>query len=241
MKNGIQTLAFIILIHTQSCAQNTNSGVALVGTTDFKYAIDSLPDEQLVDVRTPEEFEGGHISKAKNIDFYAADFSAQLSKLSKVKPVLVYCKSGGRSAKAVNQLTQLGFTNITELKGGMMAWSGDHLPEEQGKLNVSQADTFTVSDYEKLVAENPALMIDFYAKWCVPCRKMEPFLQELTQEFKGQVKIQRIDVDQAKTLVEKLGIRELPVVAVYKNGQEVKRVNRFVDKKELTEMINLIK
>ncbi|MFD1142190.1 rhodanese-like domain-containing protein [Larkinella insperata] len=63
----------------------------------------------LVDVRTPEEYREGHLNYAQNIDFRAADFKQQISRLDKNKPVYLYCRSGNRSGKAVDTLQTLGF------------------------------------------------------------------------------------------------------------------------------------
>jgi rhodanese-related sulfurtransferase len=76
----------------------------------------------LVDVRTPKEFAQASIPKAKNIDFNGDSFEAELAKLEKDKPLFIYCKSGGRSAKAVEKATEMGFERIIELEGGMDAW-----------------------------------------------------------------------------------------------------------------------
>ncbi|MCB9053053.1 MAG: rhodanese-like domain-containing protein [Lewinellaceae bacterium] len=78
---------------------------------------------QLIDVRTPEEYNEGHIEGAVNIDFYADDFEQQLQqKLDKGKPVLLYCRSGSRSAQSAEQMKALGFKEMYDLKGGFMAW-----------------------------------------------------------------------------------------------------------------------
>ena len=77
---------------------------------------------QLVDVRTPGEYQGGSIGNAQNIDFNSTDFKAQVSKLDRNKPVLVFCAVGGRSARASKVLESLGFKEIYDLKGGYSAW-----------------------------------------------------------------------------------------------------------------------
>jgi len=73
---------------------------------------------QLLDVRTPNEFKEGTIPGANNLDFYALDFQQSLTKLKKKDPVLVFCKSGGRSAKTMKMLSDLGFKKVYDLKGG---------------------------------------------------------------------------------------------------------------------------
>ena len=79
---------------------------------------------QLIDVRTPSEFESGHIEGAKNIDFKSEDFGKQITKLKKGKPVLLYCRSGNRSLKAINNFRDAGFTKkpVYNMVGGIIAW-----------------------------------------------------------------------------------------------------------------------
>lgn len=77
---------------------------------------------QLVDVRTAEEYEEGHIRSAKNINYFADDFLEQFSSFDKEEPLYLYCRSGNRSAKASKQLYEAGFKNIIDLKGGYKAW-----------------------------------------------------------------------------------------------------------------------
>lgn len=86
------------------------------------------PDVQLVDVRTPEEFAEGHLENAINIDITADDFDSKIAALDKEKPVMVYCKAGGRSAKASSRLNELGFKNISDLEGGIINWNSENKP-----------------------------------------------------------------------------------------------------------------
>lgn len=77
----------------------------------------------IVDVRTPEEFAGGHIAGAVNIDVSASDFSAKIADLAKDVPYAVYCRSGNRSAAALAQMESAGFMNAYHLGGGVGAWT----------------------------------------------------------------------------------------------------------------------
>ena len=77
---------------------------------------------QLIDVRTPKEYNEGHIGAAKNIDFYGATFKTQMEKLDRNKPVLLYCHSGGRSGQALTMLKSMGFKEVYDLKGGWSSW-----------------------------------------------------------------------------------------------------------------------
>ena len=77
----------------------------------------------LLDVRTQEEYEKGHLTDATLIDFYNSDFKKQLSKLNKAKPVFVYCAVGGRSGATAKALLDMGFSEVYDLKGGIESWS----------------------------------------------------------------------------------------------------------------------
>jgi rhodanese-related sulfurtransferase len=86
---------------------------------------------QLVDVRTPDEFQSGYIAGAQNLNIQDADFAKKIGQLDKTRPVLVYCAMGGRSAKAASQFSKLGFPNVYDLKGGMTAWKAAGKPVEK--------------------------------------------------------------------------------------------------------------
>lgn len=75
---------------------------------------------QILDVRTPEELSDGKIEGSININFYDSDFRDQVAKLDRNIPVYVYCRSGGRSQKAMEVLKELGFSVVYELQGGYM-------------------------------------------------------------------------------------------------------------------------
>lgn len=76
----------------------------------------------VLDVRTPAEFDAGHIDGAVNIDFQGTGFAAKLAELDRAVPYLVHCKSGGRSTKALEQFRKLGFATVYHLDGGFTAW-----------------------------------------------------------------------------------------------------------------------
>ncbi len=81
-------------------------------------------DLQLVDVRTPKEYQEGFIDDAINIDFMnQKTFNEAFNKLDKSIPLYIYCRSGNRSQKSVALLYALGFKEIYDLKGGYSAWS----------------------------------------------------------------------------------------------------------------------
>ncbi|WP_424494424.1 rhodanese-like domain-containing protein [Salinimicrobium sp. GXAS 041] len=77
---------------------------------------------QLIDVRTPEEFDEGHIVGAKNVDYKSNDFLMEIDRLDRERPVYIYCRSGNRSSNAAKELYQMGFLKIYNLEGGYLSW-----------------------------------------------------------------------------------------------------------------------
>jgi rhodanese-related sulfurtransferase len=85
-------------------------------------------DVTVIDVRTPEEFAEGHVNGATLIDFYADDFAEQIAALPVDEPYLVYCRSGNRSGRAAALMEDLGFGEVYDLDGGVIAYAAEGLP-----------------------------------------------------------------------------------------------------------------
>ncbi|MET1258243.1 rhodanese-like domain-containing protein [Flagellimonas sp. DF-77] len=106
-----------------SCQGQKDSSIQIVDKTHIKSEVIGK-EVQLIDVRTPKEFDAGHIEGAVNFNIAdAATFLEQLATLDKNKPVYLYCKLGGRSGKAAQILKKEGFTNIFDYSGGYQDWS----------------------------------------------------------------------------------------------------------------------
>lgn len=89
------------------------------------------PNVIVLDIRTPKEFGEGHLKGAKNVDFNAADFEANLKKLATDKTYLVNCASGGRSTKSLELFKRLGFKSVVHLDGGFKGWEKAGQPVEK--------------------------------------------------------------------------------------------------------------
>ena len=83
----------------------------------------------LLDVRTAEEFAEGHVPGATNIP--VGELEAHLAEVPKDRPVVVYCRVGGRAALASSRLRERGYTNVSEMQGSMTAWEAAKLPVER--------------------------------------------------------------------------------------------------------------
>ncbi len=88
-------------------------------------AIQTDPPEDLVilDVRTAEEFDEGHLEGAIMLDFYQEDFAQQLAELDPDVPYLLYCRSGNRSGETAALMEDLGFNDVADVDGGILAWA----------------------------------------------------------------------------------------------------------------------
>ena len=85
-------------------------------------------DLVVLDVRTADEFDAGHVDGAEMLDFYRADFADRLADLDPSKPYLIYCRSGNRSGQTRAIMEDLGFTDVADVEGGVLAWDAAGLP-----------------------------------------------------------------------------------------------------------------
>ena len=95
---------------------------ALAGCSSSE-PVDLSDDTVIIDVRTPAEFASGHLDGAINIDVQSADFAAQVMELDKEGDYFIYCRSGNRSGQAISQMSQMGFTDMTN--GGGVSQASD--------------------------------------------------------------------------------------------------------------------
>lgn len=102
------------------CSSN-NEATKKVDPVEFSEVI-AQPSVIILDVRTPEEFNAGHIPNAININVADSNFSSEVSKLDKNATVAVYCRSANRSAVATNEMAELGFTDMYDMQGGIIDW-----------------------------------------------------------------------------------------------------------------------
>ncbi|WP_223033771.1 rhodanese-like domain-containing protein [Hanstruepera marina] len=118
----ILILSIAIMSLCFSCKQaEAQSGIQVVTSEEMKELL-AIEDIQLVDVRTPEEYEEGYIANFQNIDFMSPTFEEDILKLDKEKPVILYCRSGGRSARCAKKMVEAGFVKIYDLDGGITKW-----------------------------------------------------------------------------------------------------------------------
>lgn len=122
---------FFVLI---SCGQNgenskgKDAAIQKINVDEFRLATEN---SVIIDVRTPGEFESGHIKNAININVSDSNFKEKIAQLNKNEKVYVYCKIGSRSNKAANILVENGFKQVYDLNGGIISWQRANLPLEK--------------------------------------------------------------------------------------------------------------
>jgi thioredoxin len=214
----------------------------------FKQEIAKADNPIILDVRTPEEVQGGKIAKAMNVNWNDPTFKDQVMGLDKSKPVFVYCLSGGRSASAAKFLTESGFNKVYELKGGILNWRSEKLPlvtpddnnatsTDSSPLSESNYKNLTEAQYNEIVSKDKLVLVDFYATWCGPCKAMAPFLKELASENQQNMELVKIDVDKNADLASTLKVRGLPTLKLYKGNKMVWQQLGYISKEDLKDKI----
>ena len=84
--------------------------------------------------------------------------------------------------------------------------------------------TITKENYESLKAGNLPLVVDFWATWCGPCRLVAPIISELAKEYDGKIVVGKCDVEENEDLAAEFGIRNIPTILFFKNGEVVDKL-----------------
>lgn len=79
----------------------------------------------------------------------------------------------------------------------------------------------TDQNFEELAAQGKPMMLDFWATWCGPCKKIGPYVEDIAKAYEGQAIVGKVDIEECDDLVAKFGIRNVPTVLYIKNGEVV--------------------
>lgn len=97
----------------------------------------------------------------------------------------------------------------------------------------------TDNDFEKEVLQSQVpVLVDFWAEWCGPCRGLAPKLEEIAGEMAGKVRIVKINIDENQNAPQKYGIRSIPTMILFKNGQQVEQLLGNLPKESIVQMIS---
>ena len=111
---------FFFLLIVYSCHVFESNEISVI--SDYQFIEIQDNDYTLVDVRTTEEYESGHIQNAINIDFYSESFEKEILLLNKSSSIILYCRTQNRSTKTANFLKENGYMDITIIEGGINLW-----------------------------------------------------------------------------------------------------------------------
>lgn len=230
----------LILICCISCQSNSAQSSGTLDVKTYQKQLSADKDAQLIDVRTPQEFESGHLQNAVNMDVNAADFEQKILTLDQSKPVYLYCLSGGRSGSAFDFLSKKGYKKLYNMKGGILQWKANQLPLAGAETAAAGGWTgMTKAEYDQMSQGAIPVLFDFKAKWCGPCKQLYPILQELEKEYAGKLKVVPIDIDENKSLADELKIRSIPFLIFYKDGKLAMNIEGLTDKKNLIKSLGL--
>lgn len=97
------------------------------------------------------------------------------------------------------------------------------------ELNTENTKDFTNSQ--------GVVLVDVWAPWCGPCKMISPIVDEISNDYFGKVKVGKLEADSNRDMVMEMGIRSIPTLIVYKDGQEVERTTGAINKQKLSEML----
>ncbi len=213
-----------------SCSAQSTT---VLSATDFESSI-AKDSVQILDVRTPGEYESGHIKGSLLADWNnQEEYKRRIAFVDKKKPVYVYCLAGVRSAAAAEKMRADGFEKVYELKGGINAWKAGRKAIE-GKTAARQ---MTIDEFNSAINSSKTVLVDFGAVWCPPCRQMEPVLKNLQTNQAGKFKLVKVDGGNDQDVLKAYNVTALPVFILFKDGKQVWRKDGVAEEKEITEKL----
>jgi len=94
-----------------------------------------------------------------------------------------------------------------------------------------------MADFREIVASNKPVLIDFFAEWCGPCKSLSPILNEVAKEMGDEAKVIKIDIDKNPILAQKLNVRSVPTLVIYKEESLLWRQSGIVPKSQLLKVL----
>jgi thioredoxin 1 len=103
---------------------------------------------------------------------------------------------------------------------------------------MGKAIEITDANFDQIIASDQPVLIDFWADWCAPCKMIAPVVEELAGDFQGKAVVGKLDVQENSVVPSKYGIRNIPTLLVFKNGQLVDKQVGVVPKTVLAQKLN---
>jgi thioredoxin 1 len=96
----------------------------------------------------------------------------------------------------------------------------------------------TDQNINEVLASSKVVLVDFWAVWCGPCRALGPVVEEIASEYEGKIVVGKCNVDEAQDISMQYGIRSIPTIIFFKDGQPVDKTIGLVPKEEIVKRIN---
>jgi len=226
MKNKINITALILLFTIVGVSQNKSSNT--VSLDVFYSKIQNEKKPQIIDARGPEEFALNHIKGAVNFNLESKDYTQQVAKLDKTKPVFTYSIGAGRSVWLADELLKNGFKEAYSLEGGIANWIGSGKP-----FYSNSKSKLTLAEYNKIIAENKDVLVDIGSVYCGACKKVKPVLETIKAQYGPNLKIVEIDLeDNTQVIADLKTIKVFPTLILYQNGKIVFKKEGFENLKK---------
>jgi rhodanese-related sulfurtransferase len=226
-----------LLIALLVFAQLSLSAQNVLSPADFDKGI-KQQKVQVLDVRTPGEFNQAHLANALQADWLnPQEFQDRTKYLDSSLPVYIYCQAGVRSHNAAVYLREQKHLKVYELDGGISNWMANGLSVVQ----MTKVPQMSLETYQSSIPKTGLCLVDFNAKWCAPCVKMKPSIDSLSQHYKQLCSVGQIDGAVQTDILKPLQILGFPTLIIYKDGVEVWRQQGFMAFDDLLAKLNSFK
>jgi len=194
-------------------AQNQNT--ITLPLDAFYTKIKSQKSTQIIDARSPEEFALNHIEGSVNFNLQTENYAKYVEKLDQAKPVFIYSIGAGRSNALAKELLKNGFSDVHDLEGGIAAWIGGGKP-----FYTNLKSKLSLAEYQKIIADNNAVLVDIGSRYCGACKKVKPVLETIRAQYGTNLKIIEIDLEESPQVIADLKtVNVFPTLILYKKGQ----------------------
>ena len=224
VKNSITAIVFLFTI--AGFSQTKKESVLEI---NFFYSkIKDQKNPQIIDARGPQEFAINHINGAVNFNLETKNYAEYAARLDKSKPVFIYSIAAYRSSLLASELLKNGFSEAFVLEGGIAAWIGSGKP-----FYFNSKSKLSLAEYNKIVADNNAVLVDIGSQYCAGCTKVKPVLETIRAQYGTNLKIVEIDLEDNPQIIADLKtVKVFPTLILYQNGKIVFKKDGLGDLKK---------
>lgn len=224
----------LLLAVSSATAQNPFN---LLEPNEFELALRKQPEAILIDLRNVDSYTKGHIRKAIVVDFLRDDFREYFSgKYKKDAPIYVYAQSADNSQHAGQYIAELGYKNVTALKGGFENWIRKSKPYKSVGNEFKPLSYVSKQNFHRTIKEKKWTLVVFHEDYCKECEAMDGILKELQAENK-ELLVTKINFQTNVELAEWLDVIKNPTLILYKDGIQYWKTTGVTTKDKIKQQI----